>query len=228
VDEALVGVTGNVLDFVAEGDALDIWVGELSGVRATTGCKRAKGADDDEPETWLAGRVGVALLTEDEWCGTSKGGRVIFSASDNVVCSSTLVVRRSNLVHGAVNGLFTLNFTLPTLSRLLAPPLLVPLLLLLTFSEGSGGGKASVVSALCHSSGTQPIIIITIINIIIIIIISQPTECSHNFVRNPNTKHKVDKEKIKNSNNLYQICSGDMYLYKGRSQCQSIKYCISI
>jgi hypothetical protein len=151
------------------------------------GCKRVMGAedDDDEPETWLGGRGGVALLTEAECCGTSKGGTVIFSVSENVVCSSTLVVRRSNLVDGAVNGLFTLSFTLPALSRLLAPPLLVPLLLLLTFSEGSRGGKASAVSALCHSSATQ-----SIINIIIIIIISDPPECSHDFGRNQTQRIK--------------------------------------
>jgi hypothetical protein len=121
-------------------------------------------ADDNGTEAWLVVRTGVTLLTEAECCGMSKCRRGIFSASDNGVCSSMLVVPHSIFTHGAVNGLFTRNFMLPTLSRVFAPPLLVPLLLLLTFSGGSDGGKASVESALCHSSGTQPIII-TIITI---------------------------------------------------------------
>ena len=128
------------------------------------GCKRVMDADDNETEDWLVARRGVALLTDVECCGMSKRRRGIFSASDNGVCSSMLVVPHSSFTHGAVKGLLTRNFMLPTLMRVPAPPLLVPLLLLLTFSRCSEG-KASVVSALCHSSGTQPIII-TIIKII--------------------------------------------------------------
>jgi hypothetical protein len=118
-------------------------------------------ADGKGTEDWLVARsTGVTLLTEAKCCGTSKCKRGIFSESDNGVCSSTLVVPHSIFTHGTVKGLFTRNFMLPTVSRVLAPALLVPLLLLLTFS-GCSEGKPSVVSALCLSSGTQPIIIIT-------------------------------------------------------------------
>jgi len=116
------------------------------------GCKRVMDADDNGPEDWLVARRGVALLTDAECCGMSKCRRGIFSASVNGVCSSMLVVPHSIFTHGAVKGLLTRNFMLPTVIRVLAPPLLVPLLLLLTFSACSEEGKASVVSALCHSS----------------------------------------------------------------------------
>jgi hypothetical protein len=66
VDEQLVGVVGNELDLVAVGGVLDTCVGEPSGVRATTGCKSVMDADNDEPEGWLDGRRGTALLTEVE------------------------------------------------------------------------------------------------------------------------------------------------------------------